>query len=144
MDKNGKYLYPFLPTINVGTNTHPVLIPPQLIVVASGQNVSLKINPDMTAKVIKFAAVRPEERFDFLANGDTDQGISAINAMKVNVDVQAFGLNNIEQQPMAVAARLLPQAKLRYGMNKIVDPWLSGSWNIDRPQQQFINPPPKA
>ena len=144
VDKDGKYLYPFLPTINVGTNTKPILIPPQLIIIAPGQNISRKLTPDMTAKVIKYAAVRPQDRFEFLANGDTDQGISAIEAMRRDVEVQNFGLNSVEKEPMVVAARLLPQPKLRYGQNKVVDPGLSGGWNIDRPQQQFVIPPPKA
>ncbi len=144
MDKDGRYLYPFLPTINVGTNTKPILVPPQLIIIAPGQNISRKLSPDMTAKVIKYAAVRPQDRFEFLANGESTQGLSALDAMRTDADVQSFGLNFVEKEPMAVAARLLPQPKLRYGQNKMVDPGLSGGWSIDRPQQQFVTPPPKA
>lgn len=56
----------------------------------------------------------------------------------------AFGVNNTEISPMSVPAHILPQAKLRYAGDKVVDPGLAGTWNIDRPQMRFIKPPPGA
>ena len=49
--------------------------------------------------------------------------------IKKDKDCTAFGLQGIQDQPMAVAAKLLPQAKLSYAGNQVVDPGLSGSWN---------------
>lgn len=45
---------------------------------------------------------------------------------------------------MAVECRILPQAKIRYASEKVVDPQLNGSWAIDRPQVQFIEAPPAS
>ena len=56
----------------------------------------------------------------------------------------AFGVNNTELSPMSVPALILPQAKLRYAGDKVVDPGLNGTWNIDRPQMRFVKPPPGA
>ena len=58
--------------------------------------------------------------------------------LKKDKDCAAFGLQGIQDQPMAVAAKLLPQAKLIYADNQAVDPGLSGSWN----SRKFKHPPP--
>ena len=56
----------------------------------------------------------------------------------------AFGVGNTQPTPMSCPAIVLPQAKLRYGGEKIVDPGLTGTWNIDRPQMKFVKAPPGA
>jgi hypothetical protein len=50
----GKLRYPSLPTINVGTNQRPVLVPPELVIVPSGQCRSNVCTKDMTASMIRF------------------------------------------------------------------------------------------
>jgi hypothetical protein len=95
----------------------------------------------MVAKMIKHAAARPDERFEFMMNGNNGGG-SFVDVLKTDPITQAFGVSAIEKLPMAVAAKLLPQARLRYAGNKSVDPGLAGAWNIDRPQMQFVKLPP--
>jgi hypothetical protein len=138
---NGKLLYPDVCTINVGSKNRPILVPADLVVVPAGQMRSKKMTGEMTAAMIKMAAVRPEERFKFLENGA--DGKSIVHMLKTDRSTLAFGLGNIEEKPMAVNCRLLPQAKLRYLSDRIIDPQLNGAWNIDRPQVQFAEPPPR-
>ena len=57
---------------------------------------------------------------------------------------KAFGVSNTDPSPMQIPAIILPQAKLRYGGDKVVDPLLNGTWNIDRPQMKFVKAPPGA
>jgi hypothetical protein len=88
------------------------------------------MTPDMTAALIKHAAVRPQARFDFLAEG-------GLLGMQLTGDSKAFGLDLIEKTPMLVAAKLLPQAKLQYA-GSVQDPGLSGAWNSGK----FVRQPP--
>lgn len=106
--------YPFLPTVNVGSLTHPVLIPMELVVVLKGQNFSHKCTPDMTSKVVRYAAVVPEERFRNLDGAMTGQDPlrSAICAINQDETATAFGVNEFNTTPMLVASKLLPQPKL--------------------------------
>ena len=69
--------------------------------------------------------------------GDPDGSI--INVMRNDSTMKMFGLNAISKEPIAVSAIVLPQAKLRYGGGAIVDPMLSGTWNMGR--KKFSNPP---
>lgn len=139
MGPDGKYLYPFLPTINVGTTSRPVLVPPTLVVLPDYQSRS-KLTPEMTAVLIKHAAVRPDVRMQFITDGA--KGSPLASSYQSDVSALAFGLGGIEKHAMAVQAKLLPQAKLQYLGAGIVDPGLSGSWNIDRPQMKFKHPAP--
>ena len=52
LDNTGKLLYPFLPLINVGTNTKPIYIPPVLVNIPAGQCRSSKMTPDMTGTIL--------------------------------------------------------------------------------------------
>jgi hypothetical protein len=140
----GKLKYPELPTINLGSAAKPVLIPPELINVPGGQSRSQVMDGDMTSQMIKLAACRPDERFNYISDGDQEvQGSPSIVAvLRSDPNAVAFGLNNIASKSIASPAIILPQGKLRYG-NGIVDPGLSGTWNIDRPQRTFFKPPPQ-
>ena len=51
--KEGRLKYPDLPTINVGSKDKPVLIPPELVVIADGQCRTRVCTGDMTASMIK-------------------------------------------------------------------------------------------
>ena len=138
---DGRLLYPDVPTINIGSKNRPVLVPPDLIFVPGGQSRARKMTGEMVSAMIKMAAVRPDERFKFLeGNG----GESIVKVVKGNPSAIAFGLGQIQEKPMAVDCRILPQAKIRYAGEKVVDPQLNGSWAIDRPQVQFIEAPPAS
>ena len=118
--------FPFLPTINVGSNSKPILIPVELVTVIGGQSRASKVTGDMTAQMIKYAAVRPDERQKFITS-PTD-GISSI--LNSDPTASAFGLNKISLEPLKCNASLLPPAKIRYGgQNGEVEPGLSGGWN---------------
>lgn len=134
----GRLKYPQLPTINVGTSSHPVLIPAELCIVPGGQCRSHKMVGDMTAQLIRHAAVRPDERMAYITD-NTDDGGSIVNVLRTDRTASAFGLTNISAAPIACAATLLPQAKLKYG-NAVVDPMFNGTWNMER--QTFARLPP--
>lgn len=139
-----KLQYPKLPTINIGSNNRPVLVPAELCVVKTAQPRNNVVTPQMTAEIIKFAAMRPDERMRNIMNGD---GISpaVVEVIRNDSNNCAFGFNNISAEPMAVSAALLPQAKILYADNNIVDTKLQGAWNMDRPKQaKFIRAAPQA
>jgi hypothetical protein len=84
---------------------------------------------DMTSQMIKLAACRPDERFNYISDGDQEvQGSPSIVAvLRSDPNAVAFGLNGIASKSIASPAIILPQGKLRYGNNETVDPGLSGT-----------------
>lgn len=132
----GKLKYPDLPTINIGSASKPVLLPAEVIVIPEGQCRTGKITGDMTAQMIKYSAVRPNERMEFIT--DTSNIYQSISG---DSNIADFGLSNINKTPMAVAAKILPSVTLKYAGNKTVSPGLAGSWNSDG--QKCIIPPPQ-
>jgi hypothetical protein len=143
--KNGKLRFPGLPTVNVGSANKPVLIPMELVVVDRGQNFSHKCTGDMTAQIIRHAAVVPDERFKNLL-GSMGSAKSLIGTIKTDETTAAFGVSDFELEPLGVACRLLPPPKLRYA-NQEFNPGLAGSWNImvgSRPIKFIRNPPAPA
>ena len=62
----------------------------------------------------RYSAVRPDERFQFIAS-DTNFSVVAAN----DASVKAFGMHQIDRVPMAVAAKLLPIPELRYAGEKV-------------------------
>jgi eukaryotic translation initiation factor 2C len=133
----GKLEYPKLPLVNVGSTSKPVWIPAELCVIRVPQNRTNVVTPQMTSEIIKYAAMRPDERLRTLTEG-TDSIVPVIASDPTN---QAFGMSTIDRTPMAVDAFLLPAAKLKYA-NGVVDPSLQGTWNIDRPLMKFVRAPP--
>lgn len=143
--KGGRLRYPKLPCINIGTLQRPVLIPPELLSVAGGQTRSQAMTGEMTAQMIRIAAVRPQERMEYIIDGDKNNGAggeSIVNILQKDPNARAFGIHNMQGSPMEVPAVFLPQAKLRYKGEAVVDPGFAGSWNIDRPQMKFVTAPP--
>jgi len=124
---SGKLGYPSLPTINVGSATKPILVPAELVVVPGGQCRSNVCTGDMTAQMIKYSAVLPNERMDFISSE-----ASVVSILTTDPTATAFGVNRIDKKPMQVSATLLPQAKLKYAQSKIVDPMLAGTWKCER------------
>lgn len=112
---DGKLRYPSLPCINIGTIKKPVLIPPELIIIPGGQSrMGMCAGPNLAA-LIKYAAVKPQERFESLMGSQHVKGIaSEISSSTV---ATAFGMNGISSVPMVVSATLLPNAKLQYGLD---------------------------
>ena len=84
------------------------------------------------------AAVRPDDRMRFIMDGGTGDS-SIVSVLRNDPTAKAFGLGEISTTPMAVSAVLLPHAKLRYGGGIVIDPLLSGTWNMDG--KKFSHPP---
>lgn len=141
---NGRLLNPYVPTVNVGSKKRPNLIPAHMVYVIGGQSRTKKMTGEMTAQIIRQAAVRPDERFKFLL-GEATRGTSVVGLLKNSPATATIGLNNIDPQLLTVPARLLPPAKIRYlgdrGGQSIVDPQLNGAWNMG-PRDKFVVAPP--
>jgi hypothetical protein len=137
--RNGRLQYPGLPTVNVGSVSKPVLIPMELVVVCHGQNFSQKCTGEMTASLIRHAAVLPNERFHNLL-GSMQSPDSLLTTIRTDAIAAAFGVSDFEVEPMCVSGRLLPPPKLSY-LNQQVEPKLGGSWNLPRPVKFSQNPP---
>lgn len=132
----GKLRYPELPTINIGSASKPMLVPPEVIVIPDGQCRTGKITGEMTAQMIKYSAARPNDRMGFITDAS-----NIYQSISGDSNMTAFGLGNINKTPMAVPARILPSVNLKYAGNKVMSPGLQGSWNADG--QKCILPPPQ-
>lgn len=138
----GKLRYPSLPTVNVGSRTRPVLIPMELVYLPGGQSKNQLVTPEMTAQIIRYAAIRPDERFRSIMQGEGGQP-AIVSVLKSDDTNSGFGLNALSNEPIAVPAILLPPAKIAYGGGATMDPMLEGGWNMDRPKQRnFARQPP--
>ena len=138
MGKNGKLKYPELPTINVGSSNKPILVPAELVAIPSGQSRNQYFTPEVTGKMVRYAAVKPHERMSHI----NKEG-SVITMLKTDPSAIAFGLNDLNSTPMKVPATLLPPPRLQYGKNATIDPVLNGTWNIDYPKRnEFLRAPP--
>jgi eukaryotic translation initiation factor 2C len=124
---NGRLRFPHLPTLNVGSKSHPMLIPVELVFVLEGQSRQRSLPPEISNNIIRYAAQPPDVRFDHLTRGSRESGI--FNALQHDPNAEAFGLNEISSKPMKVQACILPPAKLQYG-NRIIEPELRGTWNL--------------
>jgi hypothetical protein len=128
----GKRLqFPFLPTVNVGSAKRPLLFPMELVSVRPGQSFS-KYGGDVTAKVVRHAAILPQERFQNLlenASSSNSNSQSVLTALRKNEEAVNFGVTDFDFQPMSVAARLLPPPQLQY-RDQVFSPGLAGEWNI--------------
>lgn len=138
--------FPFLPTVNIGTRGHPVLMPMELVSVRDGQSFS-RCTGDMTAKVVRHAAILPQERFQNLLDNDkrSRDSQSALTALRGDSEAATFGVTDFDFTPMSVSARLLPPPRLQY-KDETQSPGLSGDWNIlqGRPTEFFKLPPNPA
>ena len=75
----------------------------------------------------------------YIIEGNEAEG-SIVSVLRKDSTATAFGLNNISVKPMAISAILLPNAKIRYAENTMVDPKFLGTWNMDG--KKFSNAPP--
>ena len=107
----GRLKYPDLPTVNVGSKNHPILVPPELVFMHVGQCRNKKVSPAMTASLI--SVVRKAEE---------------------------FGMKGVSHKPLAIEGCILPNAKIQYHKD-VVDPMLTGEWNMAR-HHEFSQPPP--
>ena len=129
--------YPFLPTVNVGTNSKPILIPVELIQIRPGQSraQALEKDPRKLSAMVEFSAIEPSERFNVLLDSTT----GSVHTAKGDPSMKTFGLASISSQPMTVSAKLLPQAKLQFAKGETLDPGLKGSWNLEG--RSIVKPP---
>eukprot|EP01042_Synura_sphagnicola_P000316 gene316-329_t len=108
----GRLRYPYLPTVNFGSKEKPILVPAELVYILPGQCMSNRMNAAMTAEIIRYAAVPPQERMSHIT-GSEGSGESVISILRGrDATARAFGLDGIDPVPMKCPAVLLPQAKL--------------------------------
>lgn len=62
----------------------------------------------------RYSAVVPDERMSIIKAED-----NFIRAVVEDHSVVSFGLNKINTEPMSIASRLLPPAKLKYGGGQV-------------------------
>lgn len=77
----------------------------------------------------------------YIIEGNNAEG-SIVSVLRRDPTATAFGLQNISPKPIAISAILLPNAKICYGGNTMVDPKFLGTWNMDG--KKFRNSPPGA
>jgi hypothetical protein len=135
----GKLRYPYLPCVNMGSVSKPVLVPCELVLVPNGQCRANVASPDMVAKLIKSSAVNPRDRFAFIENGPQQRSTSTTALIGSSSVSDAFGLN-VSESCLPVGGVLLPPGKLQYG-NGIIEPQLSGTWDIGRARKSFVKLP---
>eukprot|EP01032_Pedospumella_encystans_P026556 gene26556-30003_t len=87
---------------------------------------------DITAQIIKTAAMRPHERFKQLTSENY-----IFPALQEDYDAEQFGIHSFNTGPSAgtplpmhVKGTILPPAKLLYGGDRVVEPKLQGAWNL--------------
>lgn len=112
--QGGRLRYPFLPTINVGSKAKPTLVPMELIDVIRGQNFSHKCTGEMTAAIIKYSAVPPQDRFSCLINPTGEGEESVLSMLRGDPFAAAFGINQFGSAPLEVSGRILPSPRIRY------------------------------
>ena len=161
--------YSRLPTVNLGNRNRPVLLPMEVLDIVAGQTRQRCITKDVAGKLIKHAALKPNDRFHELTKGsfvfpalheDGDAqhfGISEIVGTSVNPSQSSHSSSTVHTTsattstttavpkkstlPMRVVATLLPPAKLLFGRNKVLEPQLRGAWNLSE-GTQFAHPAP--
>ena len=137
--------FPFLPTVNVGSKQRAVLVPMELVDIVPGQTRTRSVTGDISAQIIKYAAMLPNDRFKNIS-----QNSSLFSALADDQDADHFGLAQIAATvsgdgksgplPMRVTGTILPPPRLQYG-NKPIEPQLKGAWNMgDR--TTFAHPAP--
>jgi eukaryotic translation initiation factor 2C len=123
-----KLKYAAFPSINVGTEKKPQYVPVELISVVAGQS-RQKECQNVTAQLIKYAAIKPNDRIKMLRDAFESNGVIGILQADKNSNAFGFTEESIESKPIKVETRLLPPPKLKY-YNKEVEPQLKGSWDL--------------
>lgn len=124
----GLLKFPDTPTINIGNEVKPILIPCELIEIVKGQCASRAATPDIVSQLVRHAAVPPNERMQSICGKDGIVGI-----LRNDSNFNSFGMST-QFQPLAVAASILPPGEVQYGNNAICKPGLSGTWNLENRQ----------
>lgn len=134
--------FPFMPTVNVGSKNHQVLVPMELVDIIPGQTRTRSVTGDISAQIIKYAAMLPNDRFK-----NVSENSSLFSALADDQDAEHFGLAQIATTvtgkgplPMRVTGTILPPPRLQYG-NCIIDPQLKGTWNMSG-STTFAHPAP--
>jgi eukaryotic translation initiation factor 2C len=121
---NGKLKFPSLPTIKFGNKKSAMYIPAEFITLIGGQVRKSAMTGDMTRQLILNAAVRPQERMQFI---NEENNGNAVSVMRSDPTCAAFGVNNVSPEPIKIPGILLPPARLRY-RDSVEEPGLSGQW----------------
>eukprot|EP01034_Spumella_vulgaris_P023600 gene23599-29836_t len=124
---SGRLMHPYLPTVNVGSKKKPILIPSELVRVNEGQTRQRSMTGDISGKIIKHAAMLPNDRASYLTKTDSE-GLK--HALANDEDVRSFGLGDISNELMRINSTVLCPVKLQYGGNKLVEPQMTGTWNL--------------
>ena len=146
----GKLKYPGMLTINIGSTAKPAYVPPELLFVHNGQVRANAATSDIVAQIVKYTAIAPAKRFEFLANegvgsDPATEDVSALKAIREDPTVRAFGFDGIARFPMDVPCRIQPSPMLQYrGPKAQVDPHLDGQWNIGGGMKFYKSPPGMA
>jgi hypothetical protein len=134
--------FPFLPTVNVGTKKRAVLVPMELVEIIPGQTRTRSVTGDISAQIIKYAAMLPNDRFKNIGEKS-----SLFEALADDQDAEHFGLAQIAKdssgqltRPLRVTGTILPPPRLQYG-NQVIEPQLKGAWNMQN-RTTFAHPAP--
>lgn len=104
--------------------------PMECVIMDRFQRYNFKLDPDQTARMIKFAVTRPAQRSQAIMDN--------VRALKWVEDpyLREFGIN-IKPQMETVGARLLQNPKVQFA-KKAVDPGTRGRWDLRG--QVFVTP----
>jgi len=108
-----------------------VCLPMELCDIREDQRFALKLSDTQTSNMIKFAVTLPDQRWGAIEKGLGHLGWAQDRYMA------NYGLK-ITDKPTTVKARVLPNPKILFGGNKVVDPRNTGRWDLRG--QRFTEP----
>ncbi|KAI9680849.1 MAG: hypothetical protein M1817_004289 [Caeruleum heppii] len=127
--------WPQLPLIQ--TTKKNVIFPMELAHIAPHQRYPYKLNPDQTAKMIRFAVTRPHQRAK-----DIEEGRQWLEWEK-DIFLQNYGMK-ISPKMIETKARVLDPPTVQF-KNSTVKPGLSGRWDLKGPRKFLtVNTDPLA
>jgi eukaryotic translation initiation factor 2C len=127
---NMRTQYPDLFGVNISgkKNPHPSVIPAEFCQVIPGQLYKRKVPEHLTAKVVDYAKIKPQDRFRKITE--------SVGAYHRSEFVAESGMQ-IDTQPLQVNARRLNVPRVIYGGRETADV-RDGGWNVLR--KKFISP----
>ena len=118
--------FPSFPTVNVGTKKKTILMPVELVQIPAGQTRQRTNDNTIAAKIIKHAAMLPNDRMQYLSMVDNT---SLMGSLTEDSNCRAFGLNSADHKPARLHSTILAPVKLQYA-NRLIEPMLTGTWNL--------------
>ena len=114
--------WPTLPIIE--TTKKGVAFPMEVCVMKPGQRYNFKLDEQQTAKMIKFAVSRPQER-----RRGIESGVKTLDWPGDSM-LRSYGLT-METSFLETKARLLKPPTIEFGDRKIESPGYTGRWRLD-------------